>query len=100
MEAMPGQALESKVLCPAPRLDMNPAYPCKVSNDEGVNAIIFIQRIKGFLVFRNFLRVEAVDLCGEGSQLFTGGKIVGNVDAIKPCRLQTYNDKPELMMLV
>ena len=79
---------------------MDPAYPCKVSNDEGVNPIVFVQGIKGFLIFSNLLGIQAVNFRGERSQLFTGGKIVGNMDTIEPGGFQTDDDKAEFVMLI
>ena len=83
MKPVPCKALECKILCPAPGLCVNPADPGEISDDKGINPIVLIKGIKGFFILCHFLGIEAVDLRGEGSQHLTGGKVIGNVDAVK-----------------
>ena len=66
-----------------PWLYADTAYTGKISNDKGINPVIFIQGIKGFFISFYFLRVQAVHMGGESSQLFTGGKVVCNMYAVK-----------------
>ena len=73
MEPVPGKPLEGKVLCAPPGFRMDAPYPCKISNDKGVNAVVLVKGVKGFLILLYLIGVEAVDLCRKRSQLFGGG---------------------------
>lgn len=99
MEPVPGKPLECKVLCAPPGFRMYAPYPCKISNDKGVNAVVLVKGVKGFLILLYLIGVEAVDLCGKRGQLFGGGEVVGDMYAIKASGLQPDDDSPELMVL-
>lgn len=99
MEPVPGKPLEGKVLCAPPGFGMYASYPCKISDDEGINAIVLIKGVKGFFVLLDLVGVETVYLCGKRSQFFGGGQVIGDMDAVKASGFQTNDDGLELMML-
>ncbi len=72
VHTVPGQALEGKVLGTAPGLDADTSHTGKISNHEGVNAIILSNVIKGFLIVPDFLWIETVNPDGEWGQQLTG----------------------------
>lgn len=83
---------------PAPRLNANSPYPGEISNDKGINPVVFVKGIKGFFILCHFLGIEAVDLRGEGCQPFTGGKVIGDMYAVKAGGFQTDDKRAELMV--
>ena len=99
MEPVPGKPLEGKVLCAPPGFRMDAPYPCKISNDKGVNAVVLVKGVKGFLILLYLIGVEAVDLCRKRCQLFGGGQVVGDMYAVKTSGFQPDDDSPELMVL-
>ena len=99
MEPVPGKPLEGKVLCAPPGFGMDAPDPCKISDDERINAVIFVKGVKGLLVLFNLIRVKAVDLSGKRSQLFGGGEVVGDMYAVKTSGFQTNDDGLEFMVL-
>ncbi len=78
---------------------MDAPDPCKISDDERINAVIFVKGVKGLLVLFNLIRVKAVDLSGKRSQLFGGGEVVGDMYAVKTSGFQTNEDGLEFMVL-
>ena len=46
MEPVPGKPLEGKVLCAPPGFGMDAPDPCKISDDERINAVILIKGVK------------------------------------------------------
>ena len=99
MEPVPGKPLEGEVLCAPPGFRMDAPYPCKISNDKGVNAVVLVKGVKGFLILLYLIGVEAVDLCRKRCQLFGGGQVVGDMYAVKTSGFQPDDDSPELMVL-
>ena len=99
MEPVPGKPLEGKVLCAPPGFGMDASDPCKISDDERINAVIFVKGVKGLLVLFNLIRVKAVDLSGKRSQLFGGGEVIGDMYAVKASRFQANDDSFEFMVL-
>ena len=99
MEPVPGKPLEGKALCAPPGFGMDAPDPCKISNDKGVNTVVLVKGVKGFLILLYLIGIEAVDLCRKRNQLFGGGQVIGDMDAIKACEFQPDNDGVEFMVL-
>ena len=71
----------------------------RFSDDKGVNAVVLVKGVKGFLILLYLIGVEAVDLCRKRCQLFGGGQVVGDMYAVKTSGFQPDDDSPELMVL-
>lgn len=67
MEPVPCKPLQGEVLCAPSGLRMDAPYPCKVSDDKGINAIVLVKGVKGLLMLLHLIGVETVDLCGKGA---------------------------------
>ena len=78
---------------------MDAPYPCKISDDKGINAVILVKGVERLLILLYLIGVEAVDLCRKRCQLFGGGQVVGDMDAVKTSGFQPNDDSPELMVL-
>lgn len=99
MEPVPGKPLEGKVLCASPGFGMDAPYPCKISDDKGINAVILVKGVERLLVLLYLIGVEAVDLCRKRCQLFGGGQVVGDMYAVKTSGFQANDDSLEFMVL-
>ena len=100
MEPVPGKPLEGKVLRAPPGFRMDAPDPCEISDDEGINAIVLVKGIKGLFVLLYLIGVEAVDPCGKRGQLFGGGEVIGDMDAVKASGFQGNKYGLEFMVLL
>lgn len=78
---------------------MDAPYPCKISDDKGINAIVLVKGVEGLLILLHLIRIEAVDLCGKRGQFFGGRQVVGDMYAVKASGLQPDVDGMEFMVL-
>ena len=97
MPALSCETLLGEILGAAPRVDLNSSGTDVISNEKGIDPVIFPQAGKGFPIIRNRFRIEAENLNIIGFELGAGGKkIVGHMDTIETGGLQGNQEIPEL----
>lgn len=99
VHAVPCKVLQSKVLGTTPRLYTDTAHAGEISNDKGIDSIIFIQEVKGFLIPFYFFWIKTIHMGGESSWLFTSGEIVCNMYPVKSCGFHGNDEVLKLMVL-
>ena len=92
--------LQGEILGAAPGVGLNSSGTDVISNEKGINPVIFSQAGKGFPVIRNRFRIEAENLNIIGFELVTGGKIIGHMDTIETGGLQGDQEIPELKLFL
>ena len=99
VHTVPCEALQCRILGTAPGLYADAANTGKVSNDEGINPVIFIQGVKRFLISFYFLWVKAVYMGGESSQFLACGEVICNMYPVKSSGFHSNDEILELMVL-
>lgn len=96
MPALSCETLQGEILGAMPRVDLNSSGTDVISNEKGIDPVIFSQAGKGFPIIRNRFRIEAENLSIIGFELVAGGKIIGHMDTIETGGLQGDQEMPEL----